>query len=148
MGKKGTRLFPKETQTLELNRNIVELEVLKSRRHLRQKVSDLIQLTMSSTTSTKEIQEHLYLDLSTFGSQISSQLLRSLNRDDHLERQSIVRLLILLNDAHTIEPLQHMSSDKRLPRSVRLSASLALAGMGATEETKEHNPPTRLYAIS
>jgi len=42
MGKKGIRLFQKETNSLELSRNIVELEVLESRRHLRQKVNELI----------------------------------------------------------------------------------------------------------
>lgn len=149
MGERSTRLFPKETNTLELNRNIVELEVLESRGLLRHKVIDLIQLTMNCVISTEEIQELLYLNLSKFGSQLYSQLLRSLHHDDDPQvRLSIVRLLILLNEAQTIEPLMHISADKRLPRSVRLSASLALAGMGATEETKEHRPHTRLYAIS
>ncbi len=148
MGEKGARLFPKESSILELNRKIVELEVLESRRLLRHKVSDLIQLTMNSTTSTKEIQEQLYLDLSAFGSQLCPQLLRSLNRDDLLARQAIVRLFILLNDAQTIEPLRHMSLDKRLTRPVRLSASLALAGMGVTEEAKEYSPSVLLYAVS
>jgi HEAT repeat protein len=148
MGGKGTRLFLKETNTLDLNRNIVELEVFESRRLLRQKVIDMIHLAMSSTTSTEEIQELLCLYISKFGLQLSSQLLRSLHRDDPQVRHSIVRLLILLNDAQTIEPLLHISLDKRLPRSVRLSASLALAGMGATEEPKEHSKRTHLYAIS
>ena len=148
MGKKGTRLFQKETNSLEFYRNIVELEVLESRRHLRQTVNELIRLATNTCASTEEIQRHLSLRLTEFGTQLSSQLLRSLNRDDPQERQSIVWLLILLNDAQTIAPLQHISLDKRIPRSIRLSASLALAGMGATAETNENCRRTHQYAIS
>jgi len=148
MGKKGIRLFQKETNSLELSRNIVELEVLESRRHLRQKVNELIRLATNSGASTEEIQRHLSLILKGFGALLSSQLLRSLNRDDPQERQSIVWLLILLNDSQTIAPLQHISFDKRIPRSIRLSASLALAGMGATAETNENYRRNPLYAIS
>jgi len=126
----------------------VELEVLESRRLLRQKVIELIQLAMNFSISTDEIQQQLHLNLSEFGMQFTSQLLRSFNRDDPLVRQSIVRLLTMLNDTQTIESLQHMSLDKRLSRSIRLSASLALAGMGATEETQEICLHTHLYAIS
>jgi len=148
MGKKGTRLFQKETNSFESSRNIVELEVLESRRHLRQKVNELIRLGTNPSASTEEIQRHLSLSLTRFGSQLSSQLLRSLNRDDPQERQSIVWLLILLNDTQTIAPLRHILLDKRLPRSIRLSASLALAGMGATAETNENYRRNPLYAIS
>ena len=148
MKKKGARLFQKETNSLELSRNIVELEVLESRRQLRQKVNELIRLATNSSASTEEIQRQLSLDLTRFGTQLSSQLLRSLNRDDPQERHSIVWLLILLNDAQTIAPLRHISLDERVPRSIRLSASLALAGMGATAETNENCRHTRLYAIS
>ena len=126
----------------------MELEVLESRRLLRQKVIELIQLAMNFSISTDEIQQQLDLNLSEFGMQFTPQLLRSLNRDDPLVRQSIIRLLTLLNDTKTIESLQHMSLDKRLSRSVRLSASLALAGMEATEETQEIRLHTHLYAIS
>src|SRR5574340_353782 len=114
MGVKGTRLFPKEIHSHELNRNIVEPEVLESRRLLRQKVYELIQMATNFSISTVEIQHQLYLDISEFGPQLTSQLLRSLNRDDSQVRQSIVRLLILLNDAQSIEPLRHMSLDKQL----------------------------------
>ncbi len=148
MGKKGIRLLQKETNSLELSRNIVELEVLESRRHLRQKVNELIRLATNSGASTEEIQWHLSLILKGFGALLSLQLLRSLNRDDPQERQSIVWLLILLNDSQTIAPLQHISFDKRIPRSIRLSASLALAGMGATAETNENYRRNPLYAIS
>jgi hypothetical protein len=148
MGKKGTRLFQKETNSLEFCRNIVELEVLETRRHLRHNLNELIRLATNSSASTEEIQRQLSLDLTRFGTQLSSQLLRSLNRDDPQERHSIVWLLILLNDAQTIAPLRHISLDERVPRSIRLSASLALAGMGATAETHENCRHTRLYAIS
>ena len=147
MEKKGARLFHKETNSLELSRNIVELEVLESRRQLRQTVIELIQLATHSHASTEEIQRQLSLSQTRFGAQLPTQLLRSLTRDDPQERHSIVWLLILLNDAQTIAPLQHISLDKRIPRSIRLSASLALAGMGATAETNENCRRIRLYAI-
>jgi len=148
MEKKSARLFQKETNSLEFYGNIVELEVLESRRHLRQKVNELIQLATNSSASTEEIQRHLSLSLAEFGAQLSLQLLRSLNRDDPQERQSIVWLLILLNDSQTIAPLRCISLDKRIPRSIRLSASLALAGLGETVETNENYRRNRLYAIS
>jgi hypothetical protein len=148
MKKKGAKLFQKETNSLEFYRNIVELEVLETRRHLRQNLNKLIRLATNSSASTEEIQRQLSLDLTRFGAQLSSQLLRSLNREDPQERHSIVWLLILLNDAQTIAPLQHISLDKRIPRSIRLSASLALAGMGATAETNENYRLTHRYAIS
>ena len=126
----------------------MELEVLESRRLLRQKVIELIQLAMNFSLSTDEIQQQLHLNLSEFGMQFTSQLLRSLNRDDPLVRQSIVRLLTMLNDTQTIESLQHMSLDKRLSRSIRLSASLALAGMEAAEETHEIRLQTHLRLVN
>ena len=143
MGKKGVRLFQPEH-----SRNIRELEVLEYRRQLRQKVNELIRLANNSTIPTDEMQRKLTLGVARFGTQLSSQLLRSLNREDPQERQSIVWLLILLNDKVTVAPLQHISQDKRIPRSIRLSASLALAGLGATLETIEYHRRTRLYAIS
>jgi hypothetical protein len=148
MEKKGARLFQRVASTLDHGRNIVELEVLESRRHLRQEVKELIRLANISTVTTDEMQQRLSLLSARLGSLLSVQLLRSLHRDDHRERESIIRLLILLNDTETIEPLHHISQDKRIPRSIRLSASLALAGMGATAETNETNRHTRLYAIS
>jgi phosphoenolpyruvate carboxylase len=143
MGKKGVRLFQPEH-----SRNIRELEVLEYRRQLRQKVNELIRLANNSTIPTDEMQRKLTLGVARFGTQLSSQLLRSLHREDSQERQSIVWLLILLNEKVTVAPLQHISQDKRIPRSIRLSASLALAGLGATLETIEYHRRTRLYAIS
>ncbi len=143
MVKKGVRLFQPEH-----SRNIRELEVLVYRRQLRQKVNELIRLANNSTIPTEEMQRKLTLGVARFGTQLSSQLLRSLHREDSQERQSIVWLLILLNEKVTVAPLQHISQDKRIPRSIRLSASLALAGLGATLETIEYHRRTRLYAIS
>lgn len=143
MGKKGARLFLPEH-----SRNIVELEVLESRRHLRQKVSELIRLANNPTVTTGEMQQHLLPGIAKFGPQLAAQLVRSLHRDDPQERQSIVWLLTLLNDEETISPLRHITHDKRIPRLIRLSASLALAGMGATAETIDNQRRTRLYAIS
>ena len=148
MGKKGARLFQKEANFIESSRNIVELEVLESRRQLRQKVNELIRLATNTGASTEEIQHYVSSILTESGAQLSSQLLRSLNRDDPQERQSIVWLLTLLNDAQTIEQLRHISLDEHFPRSIRLSASLALAGMDATTETTENYRRNRLYAIS
>jgi hypothetical protein len=143
MGKKGTRLFQRDH-----GRNIVELEVLESRRHLRLNVNELIRLANNSTITTVEMQQQLFLAVSRFGAQLAGQLVRSLQRDDPQERQSIVWLLTLLNAKETITPLRHMSDDKRIPRSIRLSASLALAGMGVTAETTDSPRCIRLYAIS
>ena len=143
MGKKGTRLFQRDH-----GRNIVELEVLESRRHLRLNVNELIRLANNSTITTGEMQQQLSLGASRFGAQLAGQLVRSLQRDDPQERQSIVWLLTLLNAKETITPLRHMSDNKRIPRSIRLSASFALAGMGVTAEAIDSHRRTRLYAIS
>ena len=94
------------------------------------------------------MQQQLSLGVSRFGAQLAGQLVRSLHRDDPQERQSIVWLLTLLNAKETITPLRHMSHDKHIPRSIRLSATLALAGMGVTAETIDSHCRTRLYAIS
>jgi hypothetical protein len=148
MEKKGARLFQRESNALEHGSIIVELVVLESRRQLRLEVNKLIRLAKNSTVSTDEMQQHLFLCVARFGTLLSIQLLRSLHHEDIHKRQSIVWLLILLNDKETILPLQLISQDKRMPRPIRLSASMALAGMGATPESLENHRCTRLYAIS
>ena len=148
MEKKGARLLQLETETFEHSWNVVEHEVLESRRQLRQKVNELIRLVDGSTLTTGEMQQHLLSGVAKFGPQLAMQLVRSLHRDDPLERQSVVWLLTLLNDAETITLLRHMSDNKRLPRPIRLSASLALAGMGITAQTIDDHRRARLYAIS
>ena len=149
MEKRDARLFQHDAGTDEYSEqswNIVELEVLEFRRHLHQKVNELIRLANDSSLSTGEIRQHLLLGVATFGSRLTMQLVRSLQRDDPDERQSIVWLLTILDDRNAITPLQHMSHNERLPRLVQLSASLALAGMGATKEMIE-DQRRRLYAI-
>lgn len=143
MEKKSARLFQRDH-----GRNIVELEVLESRRRFRLYVNELIRLANNSTITTSEMQRHLFFGVTSFGTRLADQLVRSLNRDDPQERQSIVWLLTLLNAKETITPLRRMSHDKGVPRSIRLSASLALAGMGVTAEAIDNHRRTRLYAIS
>lgn len=148
MEKWDAGLFQREADTHQQGRNVVKLEVLESRRQLRLTVNQLIRLASNSAHTTSEIKQYLRLSVATFGDQLAIQLVRSLARDDPWERQSVVWLLTLLNDRETIPPLQRMSHNKRLPRSIRLSAALALAGMGETAEMKEENSCIRLYAIS
>ncbi len=150
MEKCDSRLFQQEAEANahQHHWNVVELEVLESRRQIRLKVNELIQLAANSTLTTGEIRQQLLLGAATFGNHFAAQLVRSLQRDDLHERQSIVWLLTLLNDAETVTPLQHMSHNTRLPRPIRLSAALALAGMGATAESRQENRRVRLYAIS
>ncbi len=57
MEKKGARLFQLETETFEHSWNVVEHEVLESRRQLRQKVNELIRLVDGSTLTTREMQQ-------------------------------------------------------------------------------------------
>ena len=146
MEKKSARLSRPETAIPGWN--IVEHEVLESRRQLRSRVNELICLVNSSTLTTGEIRQQLLLAVATFGPQLAKQLVHALHRDDYQERQSVVWLLTLLNDSATIPALQRMSGNKRIPRAVRLSASLALAGMGITAQTIDNHRRTRLYAIS
>lgn len=144
MEERGARLFQQEICTVENDWNIVELE---SRRHLRQRVHELIQYANCSSLTTSEMQQQLLLGVAMFGNKLAAQLVRSLNSDNLQERQSIVWLLTLLNDQETIPLLQRTAHDARLSRAVRLSASLALAGMGATTEVQEHYQRRRLYAF-
>ncbi len=144
MEKKGARLFQQETGTHEYGWNIVELE---SRRQLRQKVNELIGQSYNSSLTTSEMRERLLLSVATFGNSFATQLVRSLQCDDQQKRQHIVWLLTLLDNKETIPLLQRLSRDKRLSRLVRLSASLALAGMGATAETIDNQSRVHLYAM-
>ncbi len=144
MEERSARLFQQELGPIENDWNIVERE---SRRHLRQRVQQLIHDAQSSSLTTSEMQRQLLLDVALFGNKLATQLVRSLNRDNPQERQSIVWLLTLLNEKETIPLLSRMAHDRKLSRAVRLSASLALAGMGATTEVQEHYQRRRLYAI-
>ena len=148
MEKGSARLFQQGLATSEHNWNIVELD---THRHLRQKVNELIQLVNHSSLTTSEFQDQLLLCVAIFGDKFAAQLVRSVQRDNLQERQAVVWLLTVLRNEDTIPSLQRMSHDRRLSRAIRLSASLALAGMGATRETQEtedQRPRRRLYAIS
>lgn len=121
MAQKSASLFHQPTW------NIVELE---TRRELRQTINTLIQRANDPTTTTSEMRQDLLRHATRFGTPLTLQFVRALNRDDQQERQSITWLLILLNDSEAIFPLQQMSHNRSLSRAIRLSASLTLAGMG------------------
>jgi hypothetical protein len=145
MEKKGARLFQVDEETFDYGWNIVELE---TRRQLRLKVNELVRLVNDPTLTTSEMQQHLLYNRARFGKQLATQLVHFLHRTDQNERQSIVWLLILLNETASITLLKRMSGNKQLPRPVRLSAALALAGMGATPEMLDERRQARLYAMS
>lgn len=153
MEKKSARLFWQSVEGQPIGQtpneqgwNIVELN---SRRQLRLKVSELIRYVNDPTLTTSDMREHLQCARASFGSQLAIQLVRSLHRSDPQERQSVVWLLTLLNDTTAVAPLMRMSHNPQLPRAVRLSASLVLAGMGKTPAMIEaQSRPPRLYAIS
>jgi HEAT repeat protein len=144
MGKRDARQFQHAVDTNKQGWNAVELE---SRRQLRRKVNEMIELVDDPTITTSDMREQLLLGAATFGDQFAIQLVRSLHRDDQHERQSIVWLLTLLDDQTTIPLLEQMSRDERHSRPIRLSAALALAGMGATAEMIDDDTwRKRLYA--
>jgi HEAT repeat protein len=144
MGKRDARQFQHAADINKQRWNIVELE---SRRQLRRKVNELIELVDDPTITSSDMREQLLLGVATFGEQFAMQLVRSLHRDDQHERQSIIWLLTLLDDQTTIPLLKQMSRDERQSRSIRLSAALALAGMGATAEMIDDDTwHKRLYA--
>lgn len=144
MGKRDARQFQQAADINKQRWNIVELE---SRRQLRRKVNELRELVDDPTITSSDMREQLLLGVATFGEQFAMQLVRSLHRDDQHERQSIIWLLTLLDDQTTIPLLEQMSRDERQSRSIRLSAALVLAGMGATAEVMDDNTwRKRLYA--
>ena len=125
--------------------NIVAFE---SHRHLRDTISELIYLTTNSTLTTSDLQKRLNVHKTTFGSRFTTQLVRALLHTDEDEREAVTWLLTQLNDQEAIAPLQQIAQNKHLSRLVRLSASLALAGMGATQEMQDIPRRVQLYAIS
>ena len=146
MEKGSARLFQQATpNAFEQGWNVVELE---ARKQVRQRVNALLRQANSLTITTSELRQQLLQGVATFGTPFATQLVRSLHRDDYAERQTVIWLLTVLNSKETILPLQHMASNSQLPRALRLSAALALAGMGVTAETMHKNQRVRLYAIS
>ena len=125
--------------------NIVELE---SHRQFRQTVNELIKHSTSASVTTSDLLQQLEHYRNQHGLRFTTQLVRALQRENAQERQAVVALLTILGDETTIPQLQHMAHNEWYSRSIRLSASLALAGMGATTETTEDNRRVRLYAIS
>lgn len=146
MERRDARLFPHDATNQGWN--IVELE---SHRQFRHKINELIHIASASTMTTNDVQQHLHALQATYSHRLSPQLVRAIHREDIQERQTVVWLLTLLNEQqqqHAIPLLRHIVHNKQYKRAIRLSASLALAGMGATEEIQR--PPKRmhLYAIS
>ena len=150
MEKRDARLFQSashvaSSETPDTAWNIVELE---SQRQLRQQIHELILLANGSSITTEEIRKRLLQGVVMFGKRFATQLVRSLQRDDQQERQSVVWLLTVLNDKETLTPLHHMTQNERLPRPIRLSAAFAIAGMGATQEVVQSGSRrVLLYAI-
>ena len=144
MERRDARPFQQDA-TLHEGWNIVELE---SHRQFRQTVNELIQNTNITGITTSDLRQQLQEYRTQYGSRFTTQLVRALHRENAQERQAVVSLLTLLNDPITIPQLQHIAHSKQYSRSIRLSASLALAGMGATRETTEDFRRVRLYAIS
>lgn len=124
---------------------VVELEAY---RQLRRKVNRLLYLALTNSVTTSEMHQQLRLGVAEFGTHLARQLVHSLQRENQEERQALVWLLTLLNEPESIPLLQQMSLNHQLPSTVRLSASFALAGMGATREVYEPSRGRRLYAIS
>ena len=146
MEKGRARRFQQVTPAaFEQNWNVVELA---TRKEIRQKIHALLLQCSDPSVTTSEMRQELLQSAATFGSQFTTQLVRAHYRDDDAERQSITWLLTVLNASETIVPLQQMSDNHDLPRSIRLAAALALAGMGVTAKTIEKNRRVHLYALS
>jgi hypothetical protein len=121
-----------QTPTISsFSQNVVELE---SQRELRRKANEIVQYCHRHTVTTSELRQQLQACATAFGNRFSLHLARSLQeqRNNQEDRQAIIWLLTLLNDKATIPLLQHIANQQQLTRANRLSASLALAGMGAT----------------
>jgi HEAT repeat protein len=144
MEKWDARPLQSEDPTEEYGWNVLKLE---SRKNLHSKIHEFIDLTTNSTLSTSEIQQHLQLCQIQYGKQFSTLLVNYLKRADAAEREAIVWLLTQLQDEDTIPLLQNLSQQKQQSRAIRLSAALALAGLGQTPEMIRAARPF-LYAIS
>jgi hypothetical protein len=144
MERRDARLFQQDA-TIHEGWNIVELE---SHRQFRQTVNELIHKTQIEGITRSDLRKQLENHRTTYGTRFCTHLVRALQKEDEHERQAVVLLLTILNDPITIPQLQHLSQNKHLSRAIQLSASLALAGMGATRETTEDFRRMRLYAIS
>lgn len=149
MDKKDTRLLQQRpgSETLNQNWNIVEIA---SRQKIQHSVNQFIYYAHISTAHRQDLERDLFHLIDTYGRRVLTYLVRSLLHHDTDERETIVYLLTLLNDPETIPMLEAVANNEHYRRSIRLSASLALAGMGATRETQSQETirTVRQYAIS
>lgn len=123
---------------------------LMSHFQLRRSIDELIHLTMDNSLSTTDLSHRVHEYSRLYGSRFSASLVRSLQSHDAATRQSIIWLLTILGDEATVPLLKQLASNQKQSRLIRLSASLALAGMGATPEVAAAPSPNkyaRLYAI-
>jgi hypothetical protein len=144
MEKWDARPLQPEDPAEEYGWNVLKLE---SRKNLHSKIHEFIDLTTQSTLSTRDIQQRLQLCQRHYGKTFAALLVHFLKQTDAVEREAIIWLLTQLQDQNTIPLLQQLAQNKQQPHSVRLSASLALAGMGQTPEMMTTARPC-LYAIS
>src|SRR5579862_9043286 len=106
MGKGDALVFQHTVTSDQQDWNIVELE---SHKQLHCYIHELIQLCTYTTATSDELQQRLRYGRSHFGSRFIQRLVSALQRKDHDERQSVVWLLTLLNDAEAL-PLLHALS--------------------------------------
>jgi hypothetical protein len=144
MEKWDARPLQSDCPTAEDGWNVFKLE---SRKNLHSKIHEFIDLTIHSTLSSSEIHQRLQQCQQHYGQPFTNLLVHYLKRTNSVEREALVWLLTQLQDQDTIPLLQKLSQQKQQPRSVRLSAALALAGMGETSEMLTTTRPF-LYAIS
>jgi hypothetical protein len=125
--------------------NIVELE---SRRDLRQKIDALIDLSLRNAITTSELHASLSDLLTHYGQRFVLLLVRCLSTKNEEKRQTVVQLITLLNTPEALPHLESLAHSEQTPRSIRLSASLALAGMGSSSDIRQKPKRVRSYAIS
>ena len=147
MEERDTRLFQQEIAITEHDAswNIVELE---SHRDLRQKIDEMLHLALYNAITTSGLQHQLSQTREQYGARCITLLVHSLYTKDAEKCQTVVQLLTLLQAPEAIPQLETLAHNEQTPRSVRLAASLALAGMNATPETRPKQKSPRSYAIS
>jgi len=140
------RPFQQENDNATDGWNLLELE---SHIQLRNKISELINLTNNSMLSTSDLRGQLETCKQHFGRSFSRQLVRALQHEDEIIREAVVWLLTQLDERDTIPLLQKLTQQEELPQPIRLSAALALAGMGVTAEyyTVRTNRKSQIRAI-
>ncbi len=125
------RPFQQENDINVNSWNVLELE---SHMQLRNKISELINLTNNSMLSTSDLRGQLGICKKKFGKSFPRQLVRALQNEDEIVREAVVWLLTQLDEPDTIPLLKKLTQQEEQPQAIRLSAALALAGMGVTAE--------------